>query len=147
MQNMNENPNTRNVEGRYRAMLIIWFGMLMSSVLFLIMTLIVKSKKTPDESSNVVVLALLLMSFSMFAASFFIKKKLTDTALQKQSPDGVQSAFIVGVALCEAISMFGVLAHFAFASPYHYAFFVISLIGLLLHIPRRSQLQDAMFRR
>jgi len=144
---MNQNPNNRNVEACYRVMLIIWFALLMSAVLFFVMTLVIKTSNTPNESSNIVVLVLLLISFSMFAISFFIKKKLTDSAIEKQSLEGIQSAFIVAVALCEAISLFGLFAHLAFASPYHYAFFVISVIGILLHVPRRSLLQDAVFRR
>jgi Na+/proline symporter len=142
-----QNPGNRNVEDRYRILMILWVAITGSCAALFALTKLVTPQNAPNETSNVIVLILLLMSFSIFAISFFLKNKFLEQAIQKQSIAAVQTALIVAWAMCEAICLFGLAAFFAFASPYYYAFFIVGAIGLLLHIPRRSHLHDAAHRR
>ena len=38
------------------------------------------------------------------------------------------------------------LAYFATATPYYYIFFIVSAVGILLHMPRRDQLLAASYK-
>jgi hypothetical protein len=53
---------------------------------------------------------------------------------------------IIAVALCEAVGLFGMMVFFTTASPYYYFFFIVSVIGILLHMPRRDQLLAASYK-
>lgn len=142
-----QNPGSRNIEDRYRVLMILWAAITGSCAVLFALTKLVTPQNVPNESSNIIVIVLLLMSFSLFALSFALKKKFLEEAIQKQSPAGVQTALILAWAMCEVICLFGLAAFFAFASPYYYAFFIIGAIGLLLHFPKRSHLHDTAHRR
>jgi F0F1-type ATP synthase membrane subunit c/vacuolar-type H+-ATPase subunit K len=127
--------------------MILWAAITGSCAVLFLLTKLVTPQNAPNESSNLIVIVLLLMSFAIFALSFAFKKKFLEEAIHKQSLAGVQTALIVAWAMCEAICLFGLVAFFAFASPYHYAFFIVGAVGLLLHFPKRSHLHDAAHRR
>jgi hypothetical protein len=140
-----QNPD-KNLEARFRVMLILWAAMTGSCVVLFLMTKVATPRTTASVYSDAIVLALLVMSFTIFALSFVLKKKTLEQAIHRQNPAGVQTALIIALAMCEAICLFGLVAFFAFASPYYYAFFIIGAIGLLMHLPRRSHLHDTFHR-
>lgn len=140
-----QNPD-RNLETRFRVMLILWAVITGSCVMLFLLTKVVRPQTAASAYSDAIVLALLAMSFTTFALSFVLKKKTLELAVHRQNPAGVQTALIIALAMCEAICLFGLVAFFAFASPYYYTFFIIGGIGLLLHIPRRSHLHDTFHR-
>lgn len=140
-----QNPD-KNLEARFRVMLILWAAISGSCVFLFLMTKLFTPQTNVNAHSDAIVLALLVMSFTTFALSFVLKKKTLELAVHRQNPAGAQTALIIALAMCEAICLFGLVAFFAFASPYYYVFFIIGGIGLLLHIPRRSHLHDTFHR-
>lgn len=140
------NPD-KNIEDRYRIMIILWAAITGSCVILFVLTKLVTQQSAVNGNSDAVALALLVMSFTMFGLSFVLKKKTLEQAVHRQNLAGVQTALIIALALCEAICLLGLVAFFALHSPYYYAFFIIGAIGLLLHFPRRSHLYDAMHRK
>lgn len=140
-----QNPE-KNLEARFRVMLILWAAITASCVFLFLMTKLVTPQSNVNAHSDAIVLALLVMSFTTFALSFVLKKKTLEQAIHRQNPAGVQTALIIALAMCEAICVIGLVAFFAFASPYYYVFFIIGGIGLLLHLPRRSHLHDTFHR-
>lgn len=142
-----QNPGNKNLEERYRIMMVLWAAITGSCVILFVLTKLVTPQNSPNGHSDAIVLALLVAGFTVFALSFVLKKQTLEQAIQRQNIAGVQTALIIALAMCEAICLLGLVAFFAFSSPYYYAFFIIGAIGLLLHFPRRSHLYDATHKR
>lgn len=127
-------------------MLIVWFAMLMSVGTFFVIAQLVERQPNPQEDGNMLVWVLLALGIFTTLASFVIKSKILAQSVKEQRVDLVQSAMIVALALCEATSLFGLLAYFATGTRYYYIFFIIGVVGSLLHMPRRDQLLAASYK-
>lgn len=141
---MEQSQNT-NAESLFRTMLTVWFAILVSVGLLFLITLLVRTEQSqqPQDHSawlNYVSFALGLLTF---AFSFPLKRKWLAHAIERQKVGLVFLGVIIALALCEATSLFGVMAFFVTASPYYYVLFVVSAVGMLLHFPRKSQLLTA----
>lgn len=142
MNPINQDPKGINLDARYRTMLIVWFAILMSVGMIFFVTPILKPP--PAEQSDMTLLWVFAgLSVTLFLLSFVLKGRQLAQSVKAQRPELVQSAMILAVALCEAISIFGMMAHLTTGTRYYYIFFIISVIGVLLHMPRRSQLLAA----
>jgi len=146
MNPINQGAAQANVDARFRVMMIVWFAMLMSVGTFFVIAQLVERQANPQEDGNILVLILLVIGIFTFLASFIIKRKILAQSIKEQRVDLVQSAMIVALALCESTSLFGLLAYFATGTPYYYIFFIIGVIGSLLHMPRRDQLLAASYK-
>ncbi|HEV2915443.1 MAG TPA: hypothetical protein VGX92_19340 [Pyrinomonadaceae bacterium] len=135
---------TVNVDGRYRTMLIVWFAILMSTVMMFFLTLMIE--RTSNDSGGPLVWILLALGVSTLALSFVLKRKVIAQAVGEQRPELVQSAMILALALCETSSLFGLLAFFVSNTPYYNLFFILGVVGFLLHLPRRDQLLAASYK-
>lgn len=142
-----------NVEQMYRGLLMIWFALIITQLLFLLVAYFVKPNLFKFEfdqpflgENTVIVLVFILVAFANIAVSFFLKKKYTAQAIAEQNVSYVQTAMITGCALCEAVSIFGLML--AFAADYQY-FFLWSILGIaatLFHFPRRDDLIAATYK-
>ncbi|HYY59160.1 MAG TPA: hypothetical protein VE842_17655 [Pyrinomonadaceae bacterium] len=139
-----QGSNAVNVDGRYRTMLVLWFAMLMSTGMMFALTLVIE--RTSTSTGGPLVWILMTLGISTLLLSFVLKRKFLAQAVGEQRPELVQSAFVVALALCETNSLFGLLCYFASGTPYYYLFFIIGVIGFLLHLPRRDQLLAASYR-
>lgn len=143
-----------NVEEQYKTMTILWFALLFSQIMFLVVLFFVKpeiyrldfSKPLLGENAPVV-LALAFLSVSTVAASFVLRKKFLAQAVSEQKTELVQTALIVGCALCEAASLFGLVAAFAFSYQYFFLFFALGIGGTILHFPKRENLIAASYKK
>jgi F0F1-type ATP synthase membrane subunit c/vacuolar-type H+-ATPase subunit K len=143
-----------NVEQMYRGMMMIWFSLLVSQFLFLLIVYFVKPNLFKFEfdqpflgANTIIVLIFLLVAFTNIAISFFLRKKYTAQAIAEQNVSYVQTAMITGCALCEAVSIFGLML--AFVADYQY-FFLWSILGItatLFHFPRRDDLIAATYKK
>ncbi|MGC2235582.1 MAG: hypothetical protein WA584_05450 [Pyrinomonadaceae bacterium] len=149
MQNQNI-----SVEQAYRTLVIIWAALLMSQFLFLVIIYVVKpevfrfdfSKPLLGENA-VFVIALAGISVLNFAMSFVLRKKFLNQAAAEQKIHLVQTAMIAGCALCESISLFGLLLVFLQSYQYFFLFFALAILGFILHFPRRENLIAASYKR
>ena len=145
-----QNPN---IEQQYRTLVIIWAVLLMSQFIFLVLIYIIKpevfkfdfSKPLISENSMLII-ALALISISNFAISFVLKKKYLDQAVAEQKTALVQTAMIIGCALCESISLFGLLLVFIEGYQYFFLWFALAILGFILHFPRRENLIAASYK-
>jgi hypothetical protein len=144
MQPINQGSKGMSVDGRYRTMLILWFAILMSVGIFFSITLVIERPAAGNDNTLVWVFAALSIFPLLF--SFVLKGKLLAQSVREQRPDIVQSALILSVALCETVSLFGLMVFFTTRTPYYYIFFIVSVIGILLHLPRRDQLLAASYK-
>ena len=149
MQNQNQ-----NVEGQYRIMAIIWVNLLVSQLLFLVVLFFAKREifnfdfSRPLLGENpAMVIALAVLGVSIFLLSFVLRRKFVNQAINEQKADLVQTAMIIGCALCEAISLFGVVLAFAFSYQYFFLWFALGILGTILHFPRRDNLIAASYQK
>jgi F0F1-type ATP synthase membrane subunit c/vacuolar-type H+-ATPase subunit K len=144
MNPINQGQKGINVDARYRTMLIIWFAILMSVGMIFFVTPIIQPP--PDEQGDKTLLWIFAaLSVLPFLLSFVLKGRLLAQAVKGQRPELVQSAMILALALCEAVSLFGMMAYLTTGTRYYYIFFIISVVGILLHMPRRNQLLAASY--
>jgi hypothetical protein len=76
-----------------------------------------------------------------------IKQRFLAQSGDQQRLELVQTGYIVGFALCEFAALFGLLDRMVTGNRYYYVLFVIALIGMALHWPRRDHLLAASYKR
>jgi F0F1-type ATP synthase membrane subunit c/vacuolar-type H+-ATPase subunit K len=132
----------RDVDANYRTLRIIWLAILASVIAIFVVTRVVESQA--NDNLKVLFWILMLMGLVNFGASFFLKHKLLKQATEKRKPELARSAYIIAFALCEAIGLFGFIAHLVTGIEYYYFFFVLSAFGILMHKPQRDDLLTAI---
>lgn len=137
----------------HQTMMIVWFALFMSQLLFLGMAFFVKPEllrfdlTRPLLGENAAIVAA-LAGFSIFDLifSFVQRKKYLEQAVAEQNVAMVQTAMIIGCAMSEAVSLFGLFLAFAFNYPYFFLFSAAGIISVLFHFPRRSSIDAASYR-
>jgi F0F1-type ATP synthase membrane subunit c/vacuolar-type H+-ATPase subunit K len=82
-----------------------------------------------------------------FAISLILRRICNQQAVNEQNVKYVQTGLIIGCALCESISLIGMVLLFAFAYPFFYYWFAFGILGIFFQFPRRQQLLDASFKK
>jgi hypothetical protein len=131
---------------QYQMLLILWFALLMSVGLYLLMSFLAApplrtEARTPTES--LIALGLTMFGAVLVLVSFLVKKKFFQRAIEQQDPSFVQKGIVLACALCEAAALLGLLERFAFARPEYFWLFLIGGAGILLHFPTRNKLEAA----
>ena len=146
-------PNL-NVEQTYKTLLIIWFALLVSQLLFLVVIFF----STPEVfrfdagkpllgENAIIIAAFAVLAVTNFALSFIMKKRSFEQAVEKQQIAYVQTGLILACAFCEAISLLGMVLAFAFSYQYFFAWFALGIVGILLHFPRRDDVIAASYKK
>ncbi|MCY7377001.1 MAG: hypothetical protein LH472_13665 [Pyrinomonadaceae bacterium] len=143
-----------NIETQYRTMSVLWFALLFSQIMLLVVLFFAKpeifrfdfSKSLLGENAAVI-LALAFVGISTFLLSFVWRKRFLAQAVSEQKPALVQTALIIGGALCEAISLFGLVLAFAFSYQYFFLWFALGILGTILHFPKRDNLIAASYKK
>ncbi len=151
MQQTNQN---RNVAQSYRTLIIIWFALLNSQLLLLVVLYFARpevfqfdfSKPFLGENSAMVIV-LAVLAVSTFLLSFVLRRKFINQAINEQKLEPVQTAVIISCALCEAISLFGFVLVFTLNYQYFFLWFALGILGIILHFPRRENLIDASYKK
>lgn len=149
MQNQNS-----NVEGQYKTLAIIWFALLVSQTMLLVVVFLARPEafqfdfsKPPLGENPLMTIMFAVLAISNLSLSFVFRKKYVAQAIAEQKPALVQTAMILGCALCEAISLFGVVMVFAFPYQYFFLWFALGILGTILHFPKRDNLIAASYKR
>ncbi len=144
----------QNVEGQYRILAIIWFNLLVSQLLFLVVIYFAKPEvfkfdfsKPLLGDSQVIIVIFALLAISNLVLSFVLRKKYLNQSIAEQKTALVQTAMIIACALCEAVSLFGVVLAFAFSYQYFFLWFALGILGTILHFPRRDNLIAASYQK
>ena len=138
------------LDQKYRTLAIIWFVLLFSQLLFVVVIFSVKGRSILNDPSqsllgefSPIVLGAAFLAVTNFVISFVVRKKAIERGIAEQNPQYVQTALVLGCAFCEVISIIGLLLAFAFNYPYFYYWLIIGFIGIFLHFPRRQHLEAA----
>lgn len=135
---------------RYQTLLILWFALLMSIVLYFVVALLVVPDagpgSPPASSNSLVTFALAALGTFVVVISFAVKRKLLERSVENQDVTLVQKALVIACAMCEVTALIGLLERFIIRNSDYYLLFVVAAIGTALHFPRREQLQAATYK-
>ncbi len=134
---------------RHQTMITLWFGLLASTGMYFLMTVFVARGRANDAGyrpSSTLTLGLTALGFLVVVVSFAVKRKLLNQSVDQQDVALVQKALIVACAMCEVSALLGVVVFFIFGSPEYYLLFFFAAAGMVLHFPRRSQLEAAQWK-
>jgi hypothetical protein len=138
----------------HRTLLIVWFALLMSQRLFLVLLWFIKpelmrfdlSEPLIDETNFVFVVAVALLSISTLVVSLVWSQRLLNEAIGEQNIYLLQTAMIVGCALSESITLLGLLLAFAIDYQYFFLWFMLGIGSTFLHFPTRKKIDAASYR-
>lgn len=138
----NKAPAKVDIDLRFRTMLILWLAQMMSVVMFFVMTQLVAS--TTDKPANSM-LSFIYAGVGTLVAilSFVIRSKILSQSVEKQDILLVQTAQVIGCALCEVPALLGILERFTLPGRDYILLLAISFFSMALHFPRRSNLLAA----
>ena len=143
-----------NVEQQYRVLSVIWFVLLFSQLMFLVVVFITRpevfsfdfSKPLLGENPPVII-AFAVLAIVNLILSFVVENRAAAQAIADQKPQYIQTGLIVACALCEAISLLGLVLAFAFSYQYFFAWFALGILGIVLHFPQRGNLIAASYKK
>ncbi len=144
-QSANQNDPQTNVEARVMTMRILWMALLMTVVIYYVITIFVTR---PEEVEPNPILSLVFICVAVLAVlmSFLIKSRLLSKAVDQHHLGMVQQAYTVAWAITEVAALLGLLDFFKTADRYYPALFIIAALGLLFHFPRREAVVNAAFK-
>jgi hypothetical protein len=141
---------------RLRTMRIIWASFLMTVGIYALIAYFARpSDESPVSASeslgigasaggfSVLMLVLFALGLTTVVASFLVKQAFAQRAVREQNTAVLQTGFILSVVLCEMAALFGLVGLFADGNPAAYLLFVVSAAGLVLHFPRREDVEAA----
>src|SRR5215212_2398058 len=138
---------TKPIRVEYQTLVIIWFSLLLSQVLFLVAVYFLKPELFLFDTSRsflgdnrYVTIAFAALAFVFFILSFVLGRQHMRRAIQDKDAGCVQTGLVLGCALSEVASIFGLLLAFLFDHPYFYLWIALGTLGILLHFPRKGNL-------
>ena len=137
--------NHTNEDQQYRTLLTLWAALLMSVVIYFLLTLFIARPATPENRMLPIVFSAL--SVFLVVVSFAVKSKLLSRAIDSQDMRLVRIGSVVAWAICETSALFGLMDFLLTKDRYYFVLMLIAFVGILLHFPRRSQLLKANFMR
>ena len=139
--------------GAYQTLLLLWFALLASQFLFILLLFVLKHdlmridlSRPLLEESAIIVIGIAALSVLNLVLSFEQRKKLLEQAVSEQNVGHVLTALIIGGGLCESISLFGIVLAFVFDYPYFWLFFALGIFGTIFHFPRRKTFEAASYK-
>lgn len=143
----------RTPEQNYQVLFIIWAVLLFSQVTLLLVIYLTKpelfkldlSQPLLGPNPAIVGMFFLLAPFNL-GLSFLLKKRAYQEALDKKSFAYAQTGMVIGCALCETVSLLGVVLAFMIGYRYFFVFLALGFAGILLHFPRRQDAYNMSFK-
>ena len=140
---MQTDRNQTNLDARYRTLLILWFALAMSVLMYLLFVQMTTVEINPNQKLS---LALNTLGLVPVALSFLIKQKLLDRSVGEQRLDLVQVAYVISFAFCEVSALLGLVDHFVTGSKYYTVGFSVAGVGMLLQFPLKNNLIAASYK-
>ncbi len=138
MQFTNPQEVEARVAARYQVFLILWILMLVSLAFLLCLAVFVRGSGRPDRTMSYLSFGI---SIVLVIASLLIKHRQVKQALERRQVSLLQSAYILGFALCEAAALFGLMDHFVTGSNNYRYMFALAVFGMLLHFPKKDHVR------
>ena len=130
------------VEARHRVILILWFSLLMSISIFLVLTIMIPGNTAePNKTLSFVFIG---VAFIAVIGSILIKQPVVQRAIEKRDAAKLQTGYVLSFALCESAALWGLVDHFVTGSSYYYFSFALALLGMLMHFPKKDHVRAAI---
>jgi len=140
------NSDPQQLNAKYRVMLILWFALVSCVGIYYVLSLVMQHPPGNDGRSRIITFVLTAFGTFMTLVSVALRQKFVAQAESKQQPALVQTGLIVGMALCEAAALLGFLDRQVTGNRYYFVLFVVALVGMIFHFPRRNDLMRASYR-
>lgn len=134
----------------YKTLVVIWFALLTSQVLFLLLVYFVKPELFVLDASRpllaeqpLITLVFAALALVFVILSFVLSRQYMRRAVRDQDMSCVQTGLVLGCALSEVPSLLGLVLAVAFDHPYFYLWIALGAFGILLHFPRKGNLDAA----
>ncbi|MGH9904054.1 MAG: hypothetical protein ACRD8U_00560 [Pyrinomonadaceae bacterium] len=134
-----------NLEERYRTLVILWFALFVSIVMFLFLAVFVAPET--ERPNSLMTLTFMAVGMAMVVVSYIVKQKFLAQSVEKQEVVLVQTGTIISAALNEVAAMLGLMDRFITGTRNFYALFIFAVIGALLNFPRRDHLLAAGYKK
>jgi hypothetical protein len=139
-------PNEARIvspEKRHLTLMIIWGSIFFNVLLFFLLAGFVGTDPAALSYNKSLTVGLTALGTFTTIVSIFFRQKMLARATEQQRPQSVSGAYIVAFALCEVAALCGLMLRLMTSDPYYYVLFIISVVGLLLNMPRRSDVVNA----
>lgn len=140
------------VEVKYGTLVVLWFALLASQAIFLFVAYFTKPELFSFELSRsffghmpLVTLVFAASALLFFILSLVISRQHMRRAVRDHDAGCVQTGLVLGCALSEVSSVLGLILAFAFDHPYFYVWIALGTLGILLHFPRKGNLDAARY--
>lgn len=145
----------QTIEQQYRTLALIWFVLLFSQMMFLLVIYLSKpevfrfdfSKSVLNGENTIFVAAFAILAITNLVISFVMKRRCFEQAIEKQETQYVRMGLIIACAFCESISLLGMVLAFAFEYQYFFLWFALGSLGIILHFPKRDSLIAASYKK
>jgi hypothetical protein len=134
----------------YNSLVVIWAALLMSQAIFLVVIYLVKpgifhldAAAPPLGTQPLVTIVFAAAAVAFFVLSFILRRQHLKRAVIDKDQGCVQTGLVLGCALSEIASLFGVILAIGFGYQYFFLWIALGTLGILLHFPRRSTLDAA----
>ena len=146
-------PDGKPITVEYNTLVILWFAMLSSQLIFLALVYFIKPELFSfDESRSVftdmplVTVAFAAIAIAFFILSFVLSRQHMRRAVQQGDTGCVQTGLVLGCALSEVSSILGLILAFLLDHPYFYLWIALGTLGILMHFPRKGNLDAARYK-
>ncbi|MBA3352209.1 MAG: hypothetical protein H0U23_07270 [Blastocatellia bacterium] len=141
------------IQVEYQTLVVIWFALLASQILFLVLVFFAKpelfafDRSTPLLAGQpVITLVFAALAIVFVILSFVMSQQHMRRAIQDQDAGCIQTGLVLGCALSEVPSILGLILAFFFDHPYFYVWIAVGALGVLLHFPRKGNLDAARYK-
>ena len=144
MQPAEQDKTAQTLESRLRLMRIIWAMFLLAVGVYALVGYFAApaggAGRRDEAPAGWVLPLLVLVAVACVLTSIVAKRGFAGRAVAERRPELMQSGLILGVALCEAAALFGLVGLLVTGDSYAYVLFAIGAAGILLHFPSRDRL-------
>ena len=145
-------PNANPVTVSYPNLVVIWFTLLMSQVVFFVVAWFIKpglarfDTSTPFLSDKpAIVLAFCASAIVFFGLGLILSRQHNARALRDRDAARIQTGLTLGCALSEIPSILGLILALGFDYPFYYLWIALGAFGVLVHFPRKGNLDAANY--
>lgn len=141
---LNAGGNDSKFEERLRTLRILWAIFILTIGMYALVSYFASREEGVTADENVALLYALLATGCMsILTSFFVKSHFYAKAARESDLQIAQTGFIAAAVLSEVAAIMGLLVLFMHGSSLAYVMYVLSVVALILHFPRRAQLPAA----
>lgn len=143
----------KRVTVEYQTLVVVWGALLISQAVFLAVVYFAKPELLTFDTTRsffgeepLIPLAFVASALAFVVLSFVLSRQHMRRAVRDQDAGCVQTGLVLGCALSEVSSVLGVVLAFVFEHPYFYLWIALGTIGILLHFPRKGNLDAATYK-